>query len=711
MLSRRPVQYVGLALLVLASLFVIFFPIGPRPQEQPYTLELVAPKSFTELAKAAKKPAADKDKPTALNDNTPVALADAALNAEFKTEKLPGALELGADETPATPAATPAPSAGARTATITDRATTKAEAQVRTQRILKALSGPFPGIKLAPDAATRAELPPRPLFTLGDTAVFSPKTANGVMVPAVKLGLDLQGGVNLVLQVRRALFAYRVDDATTATLKTAEARDAFASRVRDALGRAPRDLLLNEADVSLNDNAPGVIEVRTQAADRNVFKSQQTAIENALKAGLQGVTITPAREPQFFDPAEQAGGKNGQQASEGEVLDRAVEILRSRVDSLGVSEPQIQKQLPDRIIVQLPGVNDPQKAVDVIGQTAQMQIRLLPKNIDASPDPNDPGNTIFRDKTTGNLVPPTVVKEQAQLIVDGKDVKPTSRVGYDQGQEPAVYFELQGEGATRFGQITAANIGSQMPIFLDERAISAPVIRSAITGGSGQISGGFKTLEEARNLALLLNSGALPAPIDVVENRTVSATLGADSLTKSLRAGLIGILAVVVFMVLYYRVPGALANCALVVYCILNLAVFVLIGATLTLPGIAGFLLAIGMSLDTNILVFERLREEMGIQPTFSGALRAAFSRAWTAILDSHVTTLIAAVVLFNLGTGPVKGFALTLGIGVLLSLFSAISVTRLFMWSVAGMGEKNRSLFGKPVERAETPTSTVTAR
>ncbi len=639
-----------------------------------------------------------------------MALADAALNSEFKTEKLPGALELGAQETSDAASATSA--AGARTATLTDRATTQAEAQARTQRILKALSGPFPGIKLASDTATRAELPAKPLFALGDTAIFSPKTQNGVPVPAVKLGLDLQGGVNLVLQVRRALYSYRVDDKTAATLKTAEARDAFASRVRDALAGAPRDLLLNEADVSLNASAPGVIEVRTQAADRNVFKAQQTAIENALKSGLQGVTLTPAREAQFFDPAENAGGgQTGQKVDQGQVLDRAVEILRSRVDSLGVSEPQIQKQLPDRIIVQLPGVNDPQKAVDVIGQTAQMQIRLLPQNLDASPDPNDQGNTIFRDKTTGNIVPPSVVKEQSQLIVDGQDVKPTSTVGYDQGQQPAVSFELQGEGATRFGQITAANIGRQMPIFLDERAISAPVIRSAITGGSGQISGGFKNLDEARNLALLLNSGALPAPIDVVENRTVSATLGADSLTKSLRAGLIGILAVVVFMILYYRLPGVLANCALVVYCILNLAVFVLIGGTLTLPGIAGFLLAIAMSLDTNILVFERLREEMGIQPTFAGALRAAFSRAWTAILDSHVTTLIASVVLFNLGTGPVKGFALTLGIGVLLSLFSAISVTRLFMWSVAGLGEKNRSLFGKPVPRRETPTSTVTAR
>ena len=193
----------------------------------------------------------------------------------------------------------------------------------------------------------------------------------------------------------------------------------------------------------------------------------------------------------------------------------------------------------------------------------------------------------------------------------------------------------------------------------------------------------------------------------MVENRTVSATLGTDSLLKSLRAGAIGLALVALFMILYYRLPGLLANFALVIYCLLNLAIFILVGGTLTLPGIAGFLLAIAMSLDTNILVFERLKEEMAIQPTFVAALRAAFNRAWTAILDSHVTTLIAATVLFFLGTGPVKGFALTLGIGVLLSLFSAISVTRLFMWSASGIGERNQSLFGKPVQRAEIVTTT----
>ncbi|RYG67679.1 protein translocase subunit SecD, partial [bacterium] len=243
------------------------------------------------------------------------------------------------------------------------------------------------------------------------------------------------------------------------------------------------------------------------------------------------------------------------------------------------------------------------------------------------------------------------------------------------------------QGTTRF-----------IPIFLDDQCISAPTVQSPITGGRGQISGGFDSVEEARQLAVLLNSGALPAPIDVVENRTVSATLGQDSLIKSLRAGAIGMLIVAVFMMAYYRLSGVLANVALIVYCVLNLAVFVLVGATLTLPGIAGFLLALAMSLDTNILVFERLKEEMAIQPTFAAALRASFSRAWTAILDSHVTTLVAATVLFYFGTGPIKGFALTLGIGVVLSLFSAISVTRLLMWSVSGLGEKNRGLFGGKV-------------
>jgi len=695
MFKSRAVQYLGLALLVALAFGVIYFPLGAAPHEQQYSLTLSAPRSFTALA----------------GKKTPAVAADDALNVAFKSpEKVPAELELLPEPTPAKRSnGKPAAPAGVFQARIRDYASTRAEAEARARRIAQALAGPFPGLKLASvDSEALSSLPDKPVLTLGDIAVYPPRQHNGAAVPAVKLGLDLQGGVNLVLQVRRALFTYKIDDAFARGLKTPDARDDFTRRVSEAIVRAPGNLGLNQANVNFAvggaDEAPNTLEVRTQATDKAQFDAQRTAIRAAIGAAAPQAKFAQARDPQFFDPAAAANGGNASDSSV--ILDRTVEIVRSRVDSLGVSEPQIQKQVPDRIIVQLPGVSDPQRAQEVIGKTAQLSIVLLPQEIDAFERGDE---TLFRDKATGNPIASAEARRRSTVIVRGDDIKPTARGGNDERGRPAVFFELQGPGSDRFGQITAQNINHTMPIFLDERCISAPNINSAITGGSGQISGGFKTLKEAQDLSLLLNSGALPAPIDVVENRTVSATLGQDSLAKSLRAGLIGILAVAVFMLVYYRLPGLLANCALAIYFVLNLAAFILVGGTLTLPGIAGFLLAVAMSLDTNILVFERLREEMATQPSFSAALRAAFSRAWTAILDSHVTTLIAAVVLFYLGTGPVKGFALTLGIGVLLSLFSAISVTRLFMWSLAGVGERSPRLFGKPAPRSTV--TTVAAR
>ena len=685
MFRSRAVQYLGLALLVVLALGVIYFPFGPAPREQQYTLTLSAPKSFKALA----------------GKKAPNVAADEALVSAFKSpERVPSDLEVLPE---------PKPQGGAFQARIRDFASTRAEAQARSERIARALAKPFPGIKLASvDSQSLSALPEKPVLTLGSTAIYPPRQRNGSAIPAVKLGLDLQGGVNLVLQVRRALFSYKIDEAFAKNLKDADARDAFSRQVSDAIVRAPGNLGLNQANVNFavdgSGGAPNIIEVRTQATDKAQFDAQRTAIKNAINAAAPQAKFAESREPQFFDPSAAENG--GLDSNSSAILDRTVEIVRSRVDSLGVSEPQIQKQAPDRIIVQLPGVSDPARAQEVIGKTAQLSIVLLPQDIDAYELGDE---TLFRDKASGNPIPSAEVRRRSQRIVSGTDIKPTARAGNDDRSQAAVFFELQGPGSTRFGQITAQNVGRIMPIFLDERCISAPNINSAITGGSGQISGGFKTIKEAQDLALLLNSGALPAPIDVVENRTVSATLGQDSLNKSLRAGLIGIIAVALFMVVYYRLPGLLANAALAVYFVLNLAAFVLIGGTLTLPGIAGFLLAIAISLDTNILVFERLREEMATQPNFASALRAAFSRAWTAILDSHVTTLIASAVLFWLGTGPVKGFALTLGIGVLLSLFSAISVTRLFMWSLAKTGERNPRLFGKPAPR--TTITTASAR
>jgi SecD/SecF fusion protein len=669
MFRSRAVQYLGLALLMLACLAIIFYPVGARPEPRRYTINLTASKPFQQLAGAGKQVSE---------------VADQALLREFKAgsgERLPpGSLTVLAD---------------GKTATIEDEAATRPEAQRRARRIVQALQKPFSGVAPAPQTqANIADFPPQPLAALGHYAIFPYQRDT-----AIKLGLDLRGGVNLVLQVRRALFTYNFNKKLGSD---PDARDQFATQVRNALAQAPAGVNLGEADVNLASGQGNVLEVRTQAKDRAQFDAQRKAILQVLNSGVQGVKFTETREPQFFQPDESVGQGLGLRDNySAELLNRTVEIVRSRVDKLGVSEPQIQAQPPDRIVVQLPGINDPQRAIDVVGTTAQMEIRLLPADLVPVPDPADPSNTLFRDQK-GNAVAANAARLRSELIVSGRDVKPTTTVGFADANEPAIFFELQGEGSRRFAEVTRRVQNPNhtpgkdrfIPIFLDERVISAPRVESAITGGRGQISGGFKNVEEARELALLLNSGALPAPIDVVENRTVSATLGTDSLVKSLRAGLIGLLMVAIFMIAFYRLAGVLANCALIVYCVLNLAVFILIGGTLTLPGIAGFLLAIAMSLDTNILVFERLKEEMRIQPTFAAALRAAFSRAWTAILDSHVTTLIAAVILFYFGTGPVKGFALTLGVGVLLSLFSAISVTRLFMWSVAGLGQSMPTLF-----------------
>ena len=669
-MKSRPLQYLGLALLVLASLVVIFLPIGSAPEPQAFTVPLVAPKPFTELVPAGK---------------TPTEIADDAILAEYKKDTLPGALTVGGNP---------------KTATIEAKAATQDQARAQANRIVKALSTKFKGIALAPTFSV-AELPAKPLLPLGKYAVYPAREVKGGFQPAVKLGLDLQGGVNLVMQVRRAMFPYTV----TGAPKDPDAREALLSQVRAALAQSDASAGLRGADVAFNASSPDQIEVRTQAADRAQFDAQSKAVAAAMSS-LKGVQIAPTRAPQFYLP-DLKPGQTG--TTNAELLATTVEIIRSRVDKLGVSEPLIQAQPPDRVLVQLPGVNDPQKAVGIIGQTAQMEIRLLPVGYTPSIDPNDRNNTLFYDPK-GNMVPAAQVRVLSELLVSGVDVKPTTTAGFTQNSDPAIFFELQGEGARKFAQATtqaaqqknATGVSRYIPIFLDDRAISAPTVNEPITGGSGQISGGFKGIEEAQSLALLLNSGALPAPIDVVENRTVSATLGQDSLVKSLRAGAIGLLAVAVFMVIFYRLAGMLANFAVVIYTILNLAVFILVGGTLTLPGIAGFLLALAMSLDTNILVFERLKEEMAIQPTFSAALRAAFSRAWTAILDSHVTTLIAATILFYFGTGPIKGFALTLGIGVILSLFSAISVTRLFMWSVARVGERSPGLFASKIPTRE---------
>ncbi|MDD2574520.1 MAG: protein translocase subunit SecD [Bacillota bacterium] len=358
----------------------------------------------------------------------------------------------------------------------------------------------------------------------------------------------------------------------------------------------------------------------------------------------------------------------------GEVLDRAVATIRNRVDALGVSEPVIAKQGENRIRVELPDVTDSERAVEIIGKTAQLKF--------LGPD----GNEVL----TG------------QNVRNAEAVYQTNPSGFKQA---VVSLELDSEGADSFADVTGAimeieDVPGYQPersisIVLDEEVISAPEVMAHITDGKAVIDG-MRDIEAAAELATLIKAGALPVDLETAEIRAIGPTLGANSLERSVRAGLIGILLVMVFMIAYYRIPGLVADLALVIYIMIVLLVLVSINAALTLPGVAGLLLSIGMAVDANVIIFERLKEELRNGKSLRPAIDAGFKRAFTTILDSNVTTLIAAAVLFYLGAGPIQGFAVTLSIGIITSMFTAIVITRLLLKLVVGMNiTKNTKLFG----------------
>jgi len=358
-----------------------------------------------------------------------------------------------------------------------------------------------------------------------------------------------------------------------------------------------------------------------------------------------------------------------------DAVDAAMRVIENRIDQLGVVEPTVQRQGSRRIIVELPGIQDPERAIALIGKTALLefvdtQLTSLPRGARWSAD----GKTVM-------LPPPAQpMPLQKKVILTGADLA-DAQASFDQNTgEPIVNFQFKGKGAKTFEDFTAANVGKYLTIVLDNEVISSPVIRDRIAGGSGQISGGFRDITEARDLAVLLRGGALPVPVDVVERRSVGPTLGKDSLDRTLRAGMVAVAMVLLFMILLYGTAGALANVALATYGLFLLAALITLGATLTLPGIAAFILSVGMAIDANILIFERIKEEVRQGKGLRTAIGAGWSRAWSAILDSNVTTLIGALVLIALGTGPIKGFAVTLAIGVLISMFTAIIITRVLV-------------------------------
>ncbi|MBV8934281.1 MAG: protein translocase subunit SecD, partial [Alphaproteobacteria bacterium] len=364
-----------------------------------------------------------------------------------------------------------------------------------------------------------------------------------------------------------------------------------------------------------------------------------------------------------------------------QAVDQSIEIIRRRIDETGTKEPTIQREGSDRILVQLPGVDNPEHVKALLGRTAKLTFQLVDTTVsleDARRGRLPPGSEVLpaEEGRAGRSGPAAYVVRK-RVMVGGDtlvDAQPTF-----QNNEPVVSFRFDSAGAKRFGDATRENVGKPFAIVLDNKVISAPVIREPILGGSGIISGSF-TVQSASDLALLLRAGALPAPITILEERTVGPDLGADSIHAGAVASIVGVILVVVFMFLFYGLFGVFADIALIFNLCLMLGSLSLLGATLTLPGIAGIALTMGMAVDANVLIYERIREEVRAGRTMLSALDAGFKRAFGTILDSHITTLVAGALMFWLGSGPVKGFAVTLSIGVLTSLFSAILVTRLLI-------------------------------
>jgi preprotein translocase subunit SecD len=474
------------------------------------------------------------------------------------------------------------------------------------------------------------------------------------------LGLDLQGGSHILLEV----------DSNSVKKDKLE-------QVRDDVRRALREAKIGYTGLAVrNDN----VEVRI---------SKETDVQNAL---------TKLRE--LSQPLGGLLGSSGQRSLEisdaggglirlnvppaaitervRQSVEQSIQIVERRVNELGTVEPLIQRQGVDRILVQVPGLQDPTRLKELLGKTAKLDFRMVDQTVppdQAQQGRVPPDSEVLMSSTSPKT--PYVIKKQ--VLVSGGDLT-DAQPGFDQRSgEPIVSFRFNTSGSRKFAQATSENVGQPFAIVLDNEVISAPVIREPITGGSGQISGSF-TVQAANDLAILLRAGALPAPLTIIEERTVGPGLGQDSIEKGELAAYVGSIMVIVFMLVTYRLFGVFANIAVAINVAMIFGVLSLLNATLTLPGIAGIVLTVGIAVDSNVLIYERIREELRGGRNAISAIDAGFKRALSTILDSNITTFIAAAVLFYIGTGPVRGFAVTLGIGIITTVFTAFTLTRLIV-------------------------------
>ncbi|MEL6437143.1 MAG: protein translocase subunit SecD, partial [Pseudomonadota bacterium] len=476
------------------------------------------------------------------------------------------------------------------------------------------------------------------------------------------LGLDLQGGVHLQLRLDR--------------------EDLVGQRLESVRDEARR--LLRAERIGYTGLRGQGQTVSLTLRDATQVDAARDAVEDLLQPVSSGLLSGGTlRELTFNDVGngrlELELTDQGLDYRMNGAVTQTVEVLRGRIDELGTTEPVIQRQGTDRIIVQVPGLDDPQRLKDIIGTTARLTFQMVDgeNSVEDALSGRPPVGTEVAFSTDD---PPIPYLLETREIVTGENLE-DAQAGFDQvTSEPIVTFRFDGSGAQRFGRATQENVGRPFAIVLDDQVISAPVIREPILGGSGQISGNF-TVEGANDLAILLRAGALPLKPTFVEERTVGPSLGADSIAAGEIAGVVGAIAVLVFMFAAYGFLGIIANLALAINIVLVVAALSALGATLTLPGIAGIVLTVGMAVDSNVLIFERIREERIGGRSLIQSIDAGFSRALTTIVDANVTTLIAAIILFYLGSGPIRGFAVTLAIGIITTVFTAFILTR---WMVA---------------------------
>lgn len=510
------------------------------------------------------------------------------------------------------------------------------------------------------------------VYLLPNFIQFSGKWKEYLPSERIHLGLDLKGGMHLLLALDTEKMIENLVDRKFGSLKDGMIRDGIRFLSLDKKG--------NNIVVSIrNDQSEKFYNlIGKELPDLKVKGSTTSGEILSLELTILEKETATIKE---------------------NALRQALETIRNRIDQFGVSEPVIVQSGEDQILVQLPGIKDPERARELIGRTAQLEFKLVDEEntgragIGVVPDGDELLMIRNRNPQTGIATTSPILLKKQTLLTGELLTDATVKIGGEFQTEPYVALEFDSEGARIFDRITGENVNRRIAIVLDNTVYSAPVVRERISGGKASITGNF-SMEEAKDLAIVLRAGALPAPVKEVQNITIGPTLGQDSIRRGVQAAVVGAALVIVFMIAYYRASGVIADIALFLNMVYLLGAFTALKATMTLPGIAGIILTMGMGVDSNVLIFERIREELRLGKTVRAAVDGGYQKAWVTIFDSHITTLITTFILFMFGTGPIKGFAVTLSIGVIINLFTAVLGSKaIFDWIIARYKPRSLSI------------------